>query len=108
RSRLDDAWLLHDVPGNPINGNQLDPGQGIISIPFSGNAPAQRETNSTTGVNAGFRVAIFDEGAPQQPGGAPQTPIGYARQITPGVYEFDFQRDRIVGGVVTPYVLTDG
>src|SRR5205814_151030 len=57
RFRLDDAGLLHDVPGNPVGGNQLDE---IIPIPFSGNAAAQRETSSIAGVNAGFRVAIFD------------------------------------------------
>jgi uncharacterized protein DUF4394/dockerin type I repeat protein len=108
RFRLDDAWLLQDVPGNPVGGNQLDPGQGIIPIPFSGNAAAQRETTSTVGVNAGFRVAIFDEGAPQQPGQLPQVPVGYARQIAEGVYEFDFERDRIVSGVATPFPLTDG
>ena len=53
-------------------------------------------------------MAIFDEGAPQQPGQLPQVPVGYARQIAEGVYEFDFERDRIVGGVVTPLALTDG
>ncbi|MDX1946758.1 MAG: DUF4394 domain-containing protein, partial [Pirellulaceae bacterium] len=108
RFRVDDAWLLQDVPGNPTPGNQLDPGQGIISIPFSGNAAAQRETTSLTGINAGFRVAIFDEGTPQQPGQLPQVPVGYARQIAEGVYEFDFERDRIVGGAVVPFALTDG
>src|SRR5262249_35559704 len=33
RFRLDDDWLLQDVPGNPVGGNQLDPNNGIISIP---------------------------------------------------------------------------
>ncbi|MBW8883414.1 MAG: hypothetical protein JF612_01270, partial [Planctomycetia bacterium] len=108
RFRLDDALLLHDVPGNPVGGNQLDAGQGPIVIPFSGNGAAQRETTSTSGVAAGFRVAIFDEGTPQQPGQLPQVPIGYARQIAEGVYEFDFERDRIVSGAVTPYPLIDG
>src|SRR5213076_1560598 len=41
-------------------------------------------------------------------GQLPQIPIGYARQTAEGVYEFDFERDRIVNGVGTPYTLTDG
>src|SRR5204863_3221726 len=36
----------------------------------------------------GYRIAIFDEGQPQQPGALPQVPLGFATQVAEGVYEF--------------------
>ena len=79
--------------------------------------PQQTATPTLTG----YRVAIFDEGAPQQPGSAPQVPIGYARRllyaidpaaptVVPGVYIFDFERDGIGAAAWAPvaFPLTDG
>lgn len=84
--RLDDGLLLNDLPGNGATGNPPDE---IIPIPFQAGANV-----------AGFRVAIFDEGSSPAPGTqvgtAPQTPLGFATQVAPGVYQF-----------TTP-VLTDG
>ncbi|NUQ61970.1 MAG: VWA domain-containing protein [Pirellulales bacterium] len=100
--RLDDAIFLHDLPGNPADNNPPD---RVIPIPFN---PAQTRDTST----AGYRVAIFDEGTPQQPGLLPQAPIGYARQVAEGVYVFDFGSDAInpgdPNGPTTSFVLTDG
>src|SRR5207248_372146 len=53
------------------------PPAGVIPIPFSGQALA-----------AGYRVAVFDEGPVPPATGLPQTPLGFATQIAPGVYEF--------------------
>ncbi|MFO0943474.1 MAG: dockerin type I domain-containing protein [Pirellulales bacterium] len=76
--RLDDGILLNDLPGNAAAGNPPDE---VIPIPFQAGA----------GV-AGFRVAIFDEGSSPLPGTqvgtAPQTPLGFATQVAPGVYQF--------------------
>lgn len=101
--RLDDDILLLDVPGDFVTGNPADE---VIPIPFN---PAQNAGPAAAAVgNAGFRVPVFIEGAPQQPGTAPQTPIGYARPLagTPGVYIFDFGIDAIPGA--TGLALTDG
>ncbi len=101
--RLDDDILLRDLPGDSVAGNPADE---IIAIPFNGSQTAG--LGAAAVANAGFRVAVFIEGSPQQPGTAPQTPIGYARQLpgTPGVYIFDFGRDVIPGGAAL--ALTDG
>ncbi len=102
--RLDDDILLRDLPGASAAGNPPD---GAIPIPLNplqtaapGGAPAI--------ANAGYRVPVFIEGNPQQPGTAPQTPIGYARPLagTPGVYIFDFGVDAIPGAAAL--VLTNG
>jgi Ca2+-binding RTX toxin-like protein len=102
RFRLDDAIFLHDLPGNPAADSPPDE---VIPIPF--NAAQTRDTTVP-----GFRVAIFDEGTPQQTGQLPQVPIGYARQIAEGVYEFDFGSDAInlaaPNGPTTSFVLSDG
>jgi len=92
--RLDDARLLHDLPGNPADGTPPDE---VIPIPFN---PDQGVTTTT----AGYRVAIFDEGDPQQPGQLPQVLVGYARQTAEGVYEFDFDTDALDPN----FELTDG
>ena len=107
--RVDDDILLRDVPGDDVAGNPVDEN---IPIPFNPSqlAVAANVPGSTS--PAGYRVAVFDEGAPQQTGGAPQTPIGYARQLmvggaaVPGVYVFDFAVDALPG--TTPFILTDG
>lgn len=95
--RLDDNSFRNDLPGNPSAGNPPDE---VISIPFNASQAA------AIAAGAGFRVPIFIEGGPQQPGTNPQTPIGYARQLAgvPGVYTFDFGDDAIGG----PLALTDG
>lgn len=76
--RLDDGIFLNDVPGNGVAGS---PPVGAVAIPF--------RTGPAVAGQAGYAIAIFDEGAsPNGSGTAPQTPIGYATQISPGVYEF--------------------
>ena len=84
--RLDDAIFLNDLPGNNPPGSPPDE---VIPIPFQPAAGA-----------AGYRVAIFDEGSSPPPGNQagtpPQTPLGFATFVSPGVYQF-----------TTP-VLTDG
>ncbi|HPM81293.1 MAG TPA: CHRD domain-containing protein [Candidatus Anammoximicrobium sp.] len=71
--RLDDAVLLKDQPGNDATDTPFDE---IIPIPFQG-----------TTLAAGYRIGVFDEG-PQPWAENPQTPLGYATQIAPGVYTF--------------------
>ncbi|MCU0960500.1 MAG: dockerin type I domain-containing protein, partial [Pirellulaceae bacterium] len=93
--RLDDGIFRHDLPGNPTNGSPPDE---VIPIPFN----ASVNPASTA---AGYRVAIYIEGAPQQPGVSPQTVIGYAQPgPVEGVYVFDFD-DAIVPAAAD---LTDG
>ena len=88
RFRLDDATLIHDIQGNPVDGNNNPPDQ-LISIPFD-----VTQTSETD--NAGFRVPVFIEGTPQHSAGQlPQVLVGYARQLVEGVYEFDFGSDAI-------------
>ena len=59
--RLDDALLLHDLPGNPQDDAPPDE---VIQIPFQA-GPAQP-------TQAGFAIAIFDEGpTPSQSAEAP-------------------------------------
>ena len=65
--RLDDAIFLNDLPGNNAAGSPPDE---VIPIPFQAGAGA-----------AGYRVAIFDEAAPQ-------TPLGFASFVSAGVYQF--------------------
>jgi Ca2+-binding RTX toxin-like protein len=95
--RLDDNIYRNDLPGNPATATPPDE---IIAIPFNVSQAA------AVAAGAGFRVPVFIEGAPQQPGTNPQTPIGYARQLAgaPGVYTFDFGTDAIGGALA----LTDG
>ncbi len=88
--RLDEGILLNDLPGN---GSPGSPADEVIPIPFQG-----------SDLEPGYRVAVFVEGAPQQPGTAPETPVGYARRIGAGVYEFDFDTDTIDPN----FTLTDG
>ena len=90
--RLDDGIFLNDLPGND---SPDSPPDEVIPIPFSPNANT-----------AGYRLAIFDEGnTPPQTATAPQTPIGYARQVPgqQGVYVFDFAED-----TAPLYALSDG
>jgi hypothetical protein len=70
--RLDDALLL-DTVGTPFD--------EVIAIPFQGAALA-----------AGYRIALFDEGATAPlPGAAPPAVAGYATATaTPGTYAFTF------------------
>jgi Ca2+-binding RTX toxin-like protein len=78
--RLDDAFFLNDLPGNDVAGTPL--GDAIIPIPFRA-GPAQPAM-------PGYAIAIFDEG--DTPGGPaneePQTPLGFATMVEPGVYQF--------------------
>ena len=74
RFRLDDGIFLHDLPGNPVDGSPPDE---VIVIPFQAGAGAP-----------GYRLAVFDEGTPQQPPALPQVPLGFATQVAEGVYEF--------------------
>ena len=109
RFRVDDAILLNDIPGNPTAG--FPPDQ-VISLPFN-STQSTIPGNGVGGTNpAGYRVAVYIEGQPQQPGGAPQQLVGYARRITSvadqGVYEFDFGRDALVGGTLGELSLTNG
>jgi hypothetical protein len=92
--RLDDAIFEHDLPGNPAPGN---PPAGVIPIPFN---PEQTVDPTTPG----YRVAVFVEGLPQQPGQLPQEPVGYARLVDEGVYEFSFGTDALSA----PFELEDG
>ncbi len=88
--RLDDGIFLHDLPGNPDDGAPADE---LIPIPFN-------PSLDPLSTDAGYRVAIYVEGDPQQPGVGPQTVIGYAQPgAEEGVYEFDFD-DAIVAGAV--------
>ena len=109
RFRLDDASLLYDLPGNTSADSPTDES---IRIPFNTD---QTESTST----AGYRVAVFIEGEPQQPDAEPQVLIGHARAIDvdgdgvpDGIYEFDFGSDAIdpgdPNGATTSYALTDG
>ncbi|MEM7311707.1 MAG: dockerin type I domain-containing protein [Planctomycetota bacterium] len=101
--RVDDDKLLLDVPGDFGANNPADEN---IAIPF--NTTQSLTFPAAAVANAGFRVAVYIEGAPQQPGTNPQTPIGYATQVagTPGVYSFDFGTDAAPGGAAL--ALTDG
>ncbi len=76
--RLDDAIFINDLPGNNAVGTPPD--QPI---------PINYQANAGT---PGYRVAVFDEGASpnpvDQPGTPPQTPLGFAEFISPGVYRF--------------------
>ncbi len=76
--RLDDGIFLNDLPGNSGAGAPPDE---VIPIGFQ----------AATGT-AGYRIAIFDEGASPGPGNqtgtAPQVPIGFATFVSPGVYQF--------------------
>jgi hypothetical protein len=92
--RLDDAIFLHDLPGNPAPGN---PPAGVIPITFND----QQAADPTA---PGYRVAVFVEGLPQQPGQLPQEPVGYARQVAEGVYEFSFETDALNA----PFELAEG
>lgn len=93
--RLDDGILRHDLPGNGTDGSPPDE---VIAIPFN----PSLDPASTA---AGFRVAIYVEGDPQQPGVSPQTVIGYALPgAVEGVYVFDFD-DAVVPDAVD---LVDG
>lgn len=88
RLRLDDGIFLQDLPGN----NAPDsPPDEVIPIPFN------TDRTATTS-NPGYRVAILIEGPPQSTSGIlPQVPVGYARKLADGVYEFDFGLDAIGG-----------
>ncbi len=93
--RLDDGIFLHDLPGNPDDGAPADE---VIVIPFN-------PSLDPASTDAGYRVAIYVEGDPQQPGVGPQTVIGYAQPgAEEGVYIFDFD-DAIVAAAAD---LTDG
>ena len=88
--RLDDGIFLHDLPGNPADDTPPDE---VIVIPFN-------PSLDPASTDAGYRVAIYVEGDPQQPGVGPQTVIGYAQPgPVEGVYVFDFD-DAIVAGAV--------
>ncbi len=79
--RLDDAFFLNDVPGNDTAGTPL--GDAPIPIPFQ-MGPGQSMT-------PGYAIAIFDEGDTPLPPNVdqePQTLLGFATMIEPGVYQF--------------------
>ena len=96
--RLDDAILLQDIQGNDGTVFTNNPPDEQIPIPFNG-------SNANGDTTAGYRVAIFLEGAPQQPANEPQVPVGYAEQTAePGVYTFDFGAANNGAGLT----LTDG
>ena len=79
--RLDDDVLREDLPGNP---GPDSPPDEVIPIPFN---PSIDPANA----DPGYRVAIFVEGDPQQPGQDPQVLVGYAQPGgEDGVYVFDF------------------
>ena len=104
RFRLDDAIFLHDLPGNPANNTPPDE---VIPIPFSGNTAAQR--NGQRGQpDAGLPRGDLRRRQPQQPGQLPQMPLGFARQLAEGVYEFDFARRPHRQRRGDAAVLTDG
>ncbi|MDA1055059.1 MAG: dockerin type I domain-containing protein [Planctomycetota bacterium] len=75
--RLDDGLFRFDVPGNAAATTPFDQ---VIPVPFQ------------TAAQAGFRIAVFDEGAtPGQTATAPQTPVGFATATaTNGLYTFTF------------------
>ncbi len=80
--RLDDDVLLNDIPGS----SGIDAGvDGVIPIPF--NPSTDPVADDTV---AGYRVAVYIEGEPQQPGVLPEQVIGYAEFVDNGVYQFDF------------------
>lgn len=95
RFRLEDDILRQDIQGNDgtVYGNNPPDQQIPILIP-----------GQDAGVTAGYRVAVFDEGTPQQPGTLPQVPVGFARRVAAGVYEFNFDADTTDPN----YTLTDG
>lgn len=79
--RLDDAIFLNDLPGNDTPGMPL--GDAPIPIPFQ-MGPGQP-------VMPGYAIAIFDEGDTSLPPDVdeePQTFLGFATMIEPGVYQF--------------------
>jgi hypothetical protein len=93
--RLDDGILLHDLPGNSEGDSPPDE---VIEIPFNPSEAAEM-------ADPGYRVAIFVEGDPQQPGVGPQTVVGYAQMgAEEGVYLFDFNN----AIVPDAEILTDG
>jgi hypothetical protein len=109
RFRLDDAILLNDLPGNPT---AAFPPDEVIALPWNTTQSAV-PGNGTGGTSpAGYRVAVYLEGQPQQSGTSPQQLVGYARKITAvgdqGVYEFDFGRDALVGGSLGELALSNG
>jgi len=77
--RLDDAIFLYDQPGNDATDTPFDE---IIPIPMN-----TQSINGPAGLQPGYRVAIFDEG-PLPWAVNPQTPLGYATMLAPGVYTF--------------------
>jgi len=77
--RLDDGIFLYDQPGNDAPDTPFDE---VIAIPLN-----TQMIHGPAGLTAGYRVAVFDEG-PQPWAQNPQTPLGYATQIAPGVYTF--------------------
>lgn len=94
--RLDDGIFRYDLPGNEIADTPPDE---VIRIPFTAS-----QLRGPVDLAPGYRVAVFVEGLPQQPGQLPQTPVGYARQLDDGVYEFDFDTDALD----PDFTLTDG
>lgn len=76
--RLDDELFLHDLPGNPTDDTPPDE---VIPIPFR-EGPGQP-------TQAGYAIAIFDEGATEQAGNPVQMPLGFATATAQeGVYQF--------------------
>ncbi len=120
--RLDDDTLLRDVPGNPGAGAPA-PADQLTVIPYNdtftaiagpavGVAPAADPTLFVGGVVpgqvAGYRVAIYEEGTTTTPGGpGPNGLWGYATQIAPGVYQFDFA-NLVTNNAFGPAALTNG
>ncbi|MEZ6091925.1 MAG: hypothetical protein R3C05_28750 [Pirellulaceae bacterium] len=76
-------------------------------LPFAQRGSDRRASEPPAVATAGYRVAVFLEGGPQQAGTNPQTPIGYA---SPGWQSrclcFDFGVDAIPGA--TALTLTSG
>ena len=74
--QLDDGLFRFDVAGN----DETPPFDQVISIPFQ------------TTAQAGFRIAIFDDGSlSSHPGTEPQTPVGFATATaTDGQYAYTF------------------
>ncbi|NLY02819.1 MAG: DUF4394 domain-containing protein, partial [Rhodopirellula sp.] len=107
--RLDDGIFLHDLPGNPVNDTPPD---RVIPIPFVSDQTRDAVDVLATLEEPGYRIAIFDEGTPQQPNALPQVPIGFARMVAEGVYVFDFGSDAInpadPNGPTIAFPLTDG
>jgi hypothetical protein len=118
RFRIDDAILLQDVQGNDNTpaGFPNNPPDRLIPIPFNPSTSYSR-----VDLAPGFRIAIFEEGSPQQPEvfpyGEPQIPVGFAQPVpgVAGVYEFTFPDTLIntcpdprTGGVMTVNGLCDG